>query len=692
MKTLIKKIAFIMMIVVAFSMPVFFNATTKAYAAGDPPIYWGIDSNYVLRVSSTNTLTSAQKVNGSGNGEWNWSFGVDPVKKEKIKSVIVVNSVTVPKYFGSCLFDNFASCTSMDLKNLDTSQVEKMNSMFDCCKSLTYLDISNFNTSKVTSMSFMFNYCSNLKTIKINPDKFNTSKVTDMSWMFDDCTSLTAIDISKFNTSKVEDFKGMFGDCDSITSLDLRNFNTSNATGLSFMFSGMDSLKSINVSSFNTGKVVDFQGMFSGCKSLESLDISNFNVANAKDDRISSMLNFGYSNSMRELTLPTALSTRLSDSVKVALPNTSNKWDGKWYVKNPSEVIRGYKAEGYSTSAEMGAITPSGKKITFIPKLQRFTVSYRWNGYYYPDVAVPASPNPIEYGSKYTIDTTYYKGLEIRGKKYGKEGTYVFDGWSESGVITIDSNKRINGSWTFREDPKEDTTNSGSNNTNTNTTSKPATGTSNGIYKGASEEVIDRCIKSGKEEPAGTVFRLLQAKSTKVAKNSITLTWAKVPGAAKYVVYGNKCGVKNKYLKLTTTTKRSITYKKILKANVAKGTYYKFVVVAYDKNNKAISTSKTVHVATKGGKVGNDKKVKTAAKKNKVSLKKGKTFKLKAKPVVQSKKLKVKRHRKMAYETSNSNVATVSSAGIVKAVGKGTCYVYAYTQNGVFAKIKVTVN
>ena len=27
----------------------------------------------------------------------------------------------------------------------------------------------------------------------------------------------------------------------------------------------------------------------------------------------------------------------------------------------------------------------------------------------------------------------------------------------------------------------------------------------------------------------------------------------------------------------------------------------------------------------------------------------------------------------------------------IKAVGKGTCYVYAYTQNGVYAKVKVTV-
>ena len=110
-----------------------------------------------------------------------------------------------------------------------------------------------------------------------------------------------------------------------------------------------------------------------------------------------------------------------------------------------------------------------------------------------------------------------------------------------------------------------------------------------------------------------------------------------------------------------------------------------------DKDGNVISTSKTIHAATIGGKVGNDKKVTTKAKKNKVSLKAGKTFKLKAKTKAASKKLKVKKHRAVAYESSDTSVATVSSKGVIKAVGKGTCEVYAYAQNGVSTKIKVTV-
>ena len=72
-------------------------------------------------------------------------------------------------------------------------------------------------------------------------------------------------------------------------------------------------------------------------------------------------------------------------------------------------------------------------------------------------------------------------------------------------------------------------------------------------------------------------------------------------------------------------------------------------------------------------------------------LKKGKKLSLKAKAVPQSKKLKVRKHVGVRYETTNKKIATVTAKGVVKAKKKGTCYVYAYAQNGVFKKIKVVV-
>ena len=221
---------------------------------------------------------------------------------------------------------------------------------------------------------------------------------------------------------------------------------------------------------------------------------------------------------------------------------------------------------------------------------------------------------------------------------------------------------------------------------------KPATAYSPGATETAMNAAI---IKHAKEsDPKGSTYSLLKANITKVTNKSLTLKWSKAKGAKKYIIYGNKCGPKNKMVKLATIKKANVTgktFKKVNKKKVKKGTYYKFIVVALDKNNKVVSTSKTVHAATTGGKVGNDKKVTTAAKKNKVSLKKKKTFKLKAKEVPASKKLKVKRHRKVAYESTNTGIAKVNSKGIITGVKEGICYIFAYAQNGISAKIKVTV-
>ncbi|MCR5791551.1 MAG: leucine-rich repeat protein [Lachnospiraceae bacterium] len=211
--------------------------------------------------------------------------------------------------------------------------------------------------------------------------------------------------------------------------------------------------------------------------------------------------------------------------------------------------------------------------------------------------------------------------------------------------------------------------------------------------EGADEADADKAATSWAKEsdPEGSVFYLLQLKQSKVTAKSVKISWKKIKGAAKYVVYGNECGTKNRLKKLTTTKSTSANYKKILKKKVKKGTYYKFMVIAFDKKNKVITTSKVVHIATKKGKKGNDKKVTTKAKKNKVTLAVKKTFKLGAKAVPESKKLKVSRHRKIHYESSDKTVATVNGKGVITAKKKGKCVVYAYAQNGFSAAVKVTV-
>ena len=108
-----------------------------------------------------------------------------------------------------------------------------------------------------------------------------------------------------------------------------------------------------------------------------------------------------------------------------------------------------------------------------------------------------------------------------------------------------------------------------------------------------------------------------------------------------------------------------------------------------DAGSISVSISHPVcgEVSTAGRKVGNPTKITTKAKKNKVTVKVKKTFKLAAKQAGKN----IKKHRVVSYETSDPKVATVSKQGVIKGVKKGTCYVYAYAQNGIALKIKVTV-
>ena len=193
------------------------------------------------------------------------------------------------------------------------------------------------------------------------------------------------------------------------------------------------------------------------------------------------------------------------------------------------------------------------------------------------------------------------------------------------------------------------------------------------------------------EGPAGTKFGVLKLRTTKQTRGSISLKWTKVRKAKKYVIYGNRCGKTRKMKKIATVTVNARTFKKVAGKKIRKGRYYKFIIVAVDKNKKVISTSKVVHVATKGGKVGNHKSVtvKKSILTKAQNLRVGKSLKLNAR-AVKATKLRVSSHRGIVYESTNKKIAGVSK-GVLKAKKKGTCYVYAYAQDGVYKKVKVVV-
>ncbi|MBQ9062169.1 MAG: Ig-like domain-containing protein [Eubacterium sp.] len=207
---------------------------------------------------------------------------------------------------------------------------------------------------------------------------------------------------------------------------------------------------------------------------------------------------------------------------------------------------------------------------------------------------------------------------------------------------------------------------------------------------------VDKAITSMKSDanPSGSGYGTLSARVTKTKKNALKVQWNKVSGAAGYIVYANKCGKSNQYVKIAELGSGSATSYNLTKINsnkLSKNTYYKILVAAYKNSStgkRVIATAKTIHVATSGGKNGNPTKL--TVNKKKVSVKVKKKFKLTVKQTGKS-GTKIKKHRAVMFESSDPKIATVTKKGVIKGIKKGKCYIYVYAQNGLSKKVKVTV-
>ncbi len=212
--------------------------------------------------------------------------------------------------------------------------------------------------------------------------------------------------------------------------------------------------------------------------------------------------------------------------------------------------------------------------------------------------------------------------------------------------------------------------------------------------------------KTPEEEKGPRPAEVDKARSTVLLNNKAKVSasgsklkaaWGKVSEADGYDVYAAKCGSKSKLVKsVKGSDKTSFTIKSIGKKKVTQKGSYKVQVHAYrivGGKKEVLAKSLTLHA------VGESRKGYTNAKKVKVSkakltVKKGKTAKIKASTVKQSrrKKLLPKKHIvPYRYYSTNEKVATVTKSGKIKGKRKGSCTVYVVAANGVKKGIKVTV-
>ena len=191
---------------------------------------------------------------------------------------------------------------------------------------------------------------------------------------------------------------------------------------------------------------------------------------------------------------------------------------------------------------------------------------------------------------------------------------------------------------------------------------------------------------------------VLMAQMTASGKKAMTIRWTKVNGADGYDIFFSKCNSGGKHYepKLIKTVKGNRTFK-WTKKGLKKSIAYKGYVRAYKMQGgkkKYISKSLMYHGFTAGYKGRYTDAKSVSVKKAAVSLKKGKTFTIKAsiKKVKPKKILILTSHApRLRYVSGNPFVAKVNGKGVITAKNPGTCYVYAVATNGVRKGVKVTV-
>ena len=181
-------------------------------------------------------------------------------------------------------------------------------------------------------------------------------------------------------------------------------------------------------------------------------------------------------------------------------------------------------------------------------------------------------------------------------------------------------------------------------------------------------------------------FHHLQLKA-KADMVSQTLSYKRAVNMDGYLIYGGKCGEEMMELADLPANVTSYTVK-----DLKKGTFYKYQVKAYriiDGQQVIIMTSKVIHSMTEGKTYANPTKVTTDS--TSVTLEVGKSQTVTSQVVLPKGKKLNEHTAAIRYESTNKAIATVNSKGKITAKAKGTCYVYAYAQNGVFKKLKVVV-
>ena len=181
---------------------------------------------------------------------------------------------------------------------------------------------------------------------------------------------------------------------------------------------------------------------------------------------------------------------------------------------------------------------------------------------------------------------------------------------------------------------------------------------------------------------------------------ALMVSWGKAEGAGRYDVLAAYCG-KDAPRLVRAVSGKSPAVIKITRLNgkkIDRTKNIKVRVIAYRKvegQDTRMGASIIAHVTGGRGRTSGFTNARSVTvQKDSYTLRIGKTAAIKAKtiPEIQGKKLLEENHAaRYRYASDNKKVAEIDENGKITAVGKGTCHIYIYAQNGTSRKVSVTV-
>ena len=176
------------------------------------------------------------------------------------------------------MFQKIEDIEEVNVVVCDSIKVERTSAMFALCKNLVSLNLKKLNTQNVEDMRNMFGSCNKLKNVFLFE---NVTKVVNMAYLFNNCYSLETINgLKEWNTKNVCVVSNMFNGCRNLKKIEnLEKWDLSNVEDLSYMFANCQKLEEIvGIEKWNAPYINNVEKMFYNCGNLESLNLSWVNV------------------------------------------------------------------------------------------------------------------------------------------------------------------------------------------------------------------------------------------------------------------------------------------------------------------------------------------------------------------------------------------------------------------------------